>query len=70
MAYQLRSFIMAQFFSFLGFILLLIVAVALQGFSLAYGGAIEASLTNSIGWISLFLAFAAGGIVVAFVSGK
>lgn len=61
---------MSQFFGFLGFILLFIGSIALQGFALSYGGAIEAAISNSIGWFSLLLAFAAGGAAVAFTSGK
>lgn len=56
---------MSKFFSTLVFVVLVIGAIALQGFTLAYGGAVEESITNLFGWASLALAFVAGAVAMA-----
>ncbi|MDF9779098.1 hypothetical protein [Pseudomonas baetica] len=56
---------MSKFFSTLVVVVLVLGAIALQGFTLAYGGVVEESITNFIGWGSLVLAFFAGAVVTA-----
>ncbi|MHC5194683.1 hypothetical protein ACYSUW_13110 [Pseudomonas frederiksbergensis] len=56
---------MSKFFSTLVVVALVLGAVALQGFTLAFGGVVEESITNIFGWGSLVLAFFAGAVVMA-----
>lgn len=53
---------MSKFFSTLVVVALGLSAIALQGFTLAYGGAVEQSITNFFGWGSLALSFFAGAL--------
>ncbi len=56
---------MSKFFSTLVVVALVLGAIALQGFTLAYGGVVEESITNFLGWGSLALAFFAGAVATA-----
>jgi hypothetical protein len=56
---------MSKFFSTLVVVALALGAIALQGFTLAYGGAVEESITIFFGWGSLALAFFAGAVATA-----
>lgn len=56
---------MSKFFSTFVVVALAVGAIALQGFTLAYGGAVEESITNFCGWGSLALAFFAGSVATA-----
>ncbi|MGE8065217.1 hypothetical protein [Pseudomonas sp. NPDC089569] len=56
---------MSKFVSTLVVVALALGAVVLQGFTLAYGGAVEESITVCFGWGALVLAFVAGAVATA-----
>lgn len=60
----MRSFIYS-----LGAVLVLLAAIAMQYFTLAYGSVVEGLIRDAFGWISLGLAFIAGVVITAIASG-
>lgn len=54
----------------LGAILILLVGLGMQYFSLTYGAAVEGFIRNSFGWIAMALAFISGCGLTALAAGE